>query len=51
MRLTYRTPTPKSPNDLDVNIEGRQKAGKSWDAGCPWAEWHSLDDPVKGSSY
>jgi len=49
MRLTYRTPAPKSPNDIDLDAEGRQVPVKSWDAGCPWADWHSLDDPVKGT--
>jgi len=48
MRLIYHTPTPKAPSDIVVEVEGKQAAGKSWDASCPWAEWHSLEDPVKG---
>jgi Rab3 GTPase-activating protein catalytic subunit len=48
MRLTYHTPAPKAPSDIVVEVEGKQAAGKSWDASCPWAEWHSLEDPVKG---
>lgn len=48
MRLTYHTPAPKALSDIVVEVEGKQVAGKSWDASCPWAEWHSLEDPVKG---
>ncbi|KAG0553821.1 hypothetical protein KC19_12G042000 [Ceratodon purpureus] len=47
MRLTYRTPTPKSQNDIDGNDEGKL-IGKGWDAACSWGEWHALEDPVKG---
>ncbi|XP_024357806.1 uncharacterized protein [Physcomitrium patens] len=48
MRLTYRTPVSKPPNDDDVDAEGRKVVKKNWDASCPWSKWHTLDDPVKG---
>ncbi|XP_020524661.1 rab3 GTPase-activating protein catalytic subunit isoform X2 [Amborella trichopoda] len=57
MRLTYRTP----PNDGDeehgdesetvkssVDMEGPMHIIKQWDDDCPWAEWYSAEDPVKG---
>lgn len=47
MRLTYRTVVPSSRNDTDV--EGsKEKKDKAWDSDCPWAAWHTLEDPIKG---
>ncbi|XP_043724681.1 rab3 GTPase-activating protein catalytic subunit isoform X2 [Telopea speciosissima] len=58
MRLTYRTPphdeddvtpeadpeTAESAADPDVDTRGKTQ----WDDDCPWTEWYSAEDPVKG---
>ncbi|CAN6469767.1 unnamed protein product [Victoria cruziana] len=58
MRLTYRTP----PYDDDsegtyVTVEDSESHDNSenvvrvktlWDDDCPWDEWYSADDPIKG---
>ncbi|PKA66897.1 hypothetical protein AXF42_Ash003554 [Apostasia shenzhenica] len=57
MRLTYRTPpsdNDDSENQDHVNREGRGDSSeldhvkKQWDDDCPWAEWYSAEDFVKG---
>lgn len=61
MRLTYRTP----PYDDDsegtyVTVEDSESHDNSenvvrvktlWDDDCPWAEWYSADDPIKGAAH
>ncbi|XP_022755544.1 rab3 GTPase-activating protein catalytic subunit isoform X3 [Durio zibethinus] len=59
MKLTYRT-LPNDDNDNDIpeadaeNAESEALAGsdnrnrKHWDDDCPWSEWYSAEDPVKG---
>ncbi|KAJ7569404.1 hypothetical protein O6H91_01G076600 [Diphasiastrum complanatum] len=59
MKLTYGTPMPGFEYVRDVE-SGSPKAEQSedtevdpmdniqWDEECPWAEWHSAEDPVKG---
>lgn len=59
MRLTYRTPMPgfegvqtedaASPSVKPMeNYEGDIAAKVQWDLEYPWAEWYSVDDPIKG---
>ena len=58
MKLTYRTP-PYDDDDGDLeNSETESKESRDtdglnhmksqWDDECPWAEWYSAEDPVKG---
>lgn len=47
MRLTYQTVVPSSRNDTDVEGSKANK-DKAWDSDCPWAAWHTLEDPIKG---
>ena len=58
MKLTYRTP-PYDEDDGDLeNLETESKESRDtdgpnrmklqWDDDCPWAEWYSAEDPVKG---
>lgn len=58
MKLTYRTP-PYDVDEDDVFLEAEDKESKGdydisshiksqWDDDCPWAEWYSAEDPVKG---
>ncbi|OUZ99155.1 Rab3 GTPase-activating protein catalytic subunit [Macleaya cordata] len=58
MKLTYRTP----PDDDDIDIQGSDadiaESGENpesntrikiqWDDDCPWTEWYSAEDPIKG---
>eukprot|EP00268_Persea_americana_P035481 TRINITY_DN3502_c0_g1_i5.p1 TRINITY_DN3502_c0_g1~~TRINITY_DN3502_c0_g1_i5.p1 ORF type:complete len:943 (-),score=213.41 TRINITY_DN3502_c0_g1_i5:521-3349(-) len=58
MKLTYRTP----PYDDDDGIQGGESEitesdGNSevdthsktqWDDDCPWSEWYTAEDPIKG---
>ncbi|XP_042487115.1 uncharacterized protein LOC122067353 isoform X2 [Macadamia integrifolia] len=58
MRLTYRTPphdeddvTPEAEPEIresaaDPDVDTRNKT--QWDDDCPWTEWYSAEDPVKG---
>lgn len=59
VRLTYRTPMPGfefvptedalSPSVKPVaNFEGDLTAKIQWDEEYPWAEWYTVDDPIKG---
>eukprot|EP00250_Pteridium_aquilinum_P017952 c23859_g4_i1 orf=95-2845(-) len=59
VRLTYRTPTPGfeivptedalSPSVKPVeNFEDDLATKVQWDEEYPWAEWYTVDDPVKG---
>ena len=59
MKLTYRT-LPNDNDDDDIqeadaeNAESEATPGsdnrnrKLWDDDCPWSEWYSAKDPVKG---
>ncbi|XVF46202.1 hypothetical protein PTKIN_Ptkin03bG0008600 [Pterospermum kingtungense] len=59
MKLTYRT-LPNDDDDDDIqeaeneNAESEVMPGsdnrnrKHWDDDCPWSEWYSAEDPVKG---
>ncbi|XP_021278491.1 rab3 GTPase-activating protein catalytic subunit isoform X2 [Herrania umbratica] len=59
MKLTYQT-LPDDDDDDDIqeadaeNAESEASAGgdnrnrKHWDDDCPWSEWYSAENPVKG---
>ncbi|KAL6649753.1 hypothetical protein ACP70R_013977 [Stipagrostis hirtigluma subsp. patula] len=56
MKLTYRTPEydydsetldPEASESLTEN-EVASHPRKQWDDDCPWAEWYSAEDPIKG---
>ena len=57
MKLTYRTPEYDYDNEtLDSEAaesltenEVASHPKKQWDDDCPWAEWYSAEDPVKGN--
>lgn len=58
MKLTYRTP----PDDDDIDMQGSDaditeseenpesntRSKIQWDDDCPWTEWYSAEDPIKG---
>ncbi|KAL8129045.1 hypothetical protein V2J09_018200 [Rumex salicifolius] len=57
MKLTYRTLPDDGDYIRDVDAEkneyGEETAGEpkrrsQWDDDCPWSEWYSAEDPVKG---
>ncbi|PON59887.1 Rab3 GTPase-activating protein catalytic subunit [Parasponia andersonii] len=59
MKLTYRTvPNDEDDNDVQENEVEFTQAGSSprgdirnrtqWDDDCPWSEWYSAEDPIKG---
>lgn len=59
MKLTYRTlPNDEDDNDVQENDVEVTQAGSSprgdirsrtqWDDDCPWSEWYSAEDPIKG---
>ncbi|KAI3458892.1 hypothetical protein Pfo_015555 [Paulownia fortunei] len=58
MKLTYRTPIYDDEGemqeaDADINESGENfdretHCKKQWDDDCPWSEWYSAEDPVKG---
>lgn len=64
MKLTYRTQSYDYDDD-DDNIHGADEihteSGEvsevasrnktQWDDDCPWSEWYSAEDPVKGKSF
>ncbi|GKE63861.1 Rab3 GTPase-activating protein catalytic subunit, partial [Tanacetum coccineum] len=59
MKLTYKT----LPCDDDIEVlnseseivESGQDGGSDnrnklqWDDGCPWSEWYTAEDPLKGN--
>ena len=54
MQLTYRTPMPgfkfrESNAEPILNYDGDLFDELAWDEDCAWAEWHSVEDPVKGT--
>ncbi|KAK8913541.1 hypothetical protein KSP39_PZI023709 [Platanthera zijinensis] len=56
MRLTYRTPFADADTGGQDNINqetegdtvGLNHIRTQWDDNCPWAEWYSAEDPIKG---
>lgn len=58
MKLTYKTPIYGEEDELqEFEAEGIEsgeslksdKRGKTqWDDDCPWSQWYSAEDPVKG---
>lgn len=59
VRLTYRTPMPGfeavsmedtlSPSVKPIeNFDGDLISKMQWDEEYPWAEWYTVDDPIKG---
>ncbi|KAL2227631.1 UNVERIFIED_CONTAM: hypothetical protein Sindi_2121800 [Sesamum indicum] len=57
-KLTYRTLTYEDEDevegaDADISVTGEifetEATGRmQWDDDCPWSEWYSAEDPVKG---
>lgn len=59
MKLTYRTlPNDEDDegvqqNDADITEAGGSPRSEThnrtqWDDDCPWSEWYSAEDPIKG---
>lgn len=53
MQLKYRTPMPgfkfrEASAEPISNYDGDLFEELAWDEYCAWAEWHSVEDPVKG---
>ncbi|GAV66569.1 Rab3-GTPase_cat domain-containing protein [Cephalotus follicularis] len=57
MKLTYRTLPYDDDNDIEADTENTESGGTSgsdtrnrtqWDDDCPWSEWYTAEDPVKG---
>lgn len=57
MKLTYRTPEYEYDHEETLDSEATETIAESevptqprkqWDDDCPWAEWYSAEDPVKG---
>ncbi|KAE8729082.1 Rab3 GTPase-activating protein catalytic subunit isoform 2 [Hibiscus syriacus] len=60
MKLTYRTLPNDEDSDNDIqeadaenaysetSVGGDNLNRKHWDDDCPWNEWYSAEDPVKG---
>lgn len=60
MKLTYRTLPNDDENDgiqhadaenaeSETMPDGGNRNRKHWDDDCPWSEWYSAEDPVKGN--
>ncbi|XP_058075086.1 uncharacterized protein LOC131223649 [Magnolia sinica] len=58
LKLTYRTPPHDDDDDIQGgesevinssgNLEGESRIKTQWDDDCPWTEWYSAEDPIKG---
>lgn len=57
MKLTYKTIPYDDGEDIegaDVEMIDSSDSGvdthnrTQWDEDCPWSEWYSAEDPVKG---
>ena len=54
MKLTYRT-LPFDDDELirgadaEITKTGQNSSKTQWDDDCPWSEWYSSEDPVKGN--
>jgi Rab3 GTPase-activating protein catalytic subunit len=53
MKLTYKTLPYEDDEQITETTEsggeGRKKT--QWDDDCPWSEWYSAEDPVKGFEF
>lgn len=59
MKLTYKTLPYDDDNEMqksesEVTESGEDNGGDNckriqWDDDCPWSEWYTAEDPVKGS--
>lgn len=59
MKLTYRTIPYDDDNDIQgIDTEITESGGNpgndaqnraQWDDNCPWNEWYSAEDPIKGT--
>lgn len=59
MKLTYRTPPCESDDEIDgVDPEVEEQKEDTvtvnhiktqWVDDCPWTEWYSAEDPVRGT--
>ncbi|URD93603.1 rab3 GTPase-activating protein catalytic subunit-like [Musa troglodytarum] len=58
MKLTYRSP-PYEPDDEIASVDPEVNESKGdivspnrikthWDDDCPWTEWYSAEDPIRG---
>ncbi|XP_073118917.1 uncharacterized protein [Henckelia pumila] len=58
MQLTYRTPIYNEEDEVQESEAEGTESGESlksdnhgktqWDDDCPWSQWYSAEDPVKG---
>jgi len=59
MKLTYRTLSFNDDDDhmseaetentgSSADFNGDRHNRSQWDDDCPWSEWYSAEDPVKG---
>ncbi|KAI3993514.1 hypothetical protein MKX01_002527 [Papaver californicum] len=58
MKLTYRTPPDyddivmqgidSEMTESEENPESNIRSKIQWDDDCPWTEWYSAEDPIKG---
>lgn len=58
MKLTYQTILHDDDNEVeganaeaynfDASSGGEMHRKAQWDEDCPWSEWYSAEDPVKG---
>lgn len=57
MKLTYQTHpfddddirgVDSESNETRDHAEGETTNRSQWDDDCPWSEWYSAEDPVKG---
>lgn len=61
MKLTYRSPPYESDDEIDsVDPEVNESKGDivssnhiktQWDDDCPWTEWYSAEDPIRGTFF
>lgn len=60
MRLSYETPLYDYDqeeileSEIDDSVEtetttSSSRTKKQWDEDCPWTEWYSAEDPIKGN--
>lgn len=61
MKLTYRSPPYESDDEINsVDPEVNESKGDivspnhiktQWDDDCPWTEWYSAEDPIRGTFF
>ena len=59
MKMTYRTLPYSEDDDVQESEGGFTESGESpksnhqsrtqWDDNCPWSEWYSAEDPLRGN--